>query len=108
MTAAPNAPERTLEYAGRIPSHRFHFYYVVYTILTLVPILLLLIGLLVVTPQFKETFRDFKTTLPFITEIFLRFSEFMRSGFWAVLVVAAVFFPLLPARITSSQSAVVL
>jgi type II secretory pathway component PulF len=102
MDVAHTHPVATIEYARPAPS-RFPLYYTLYTFLTLVPALLMIVALVFIAPQFKEVFKDFKTTLPVMTIATLQLSDAFRTGFWIVPLLLAMLLPILPARSSARQ-----
>ncbi len=79
-------------------------YYVVYLFFILMPATVCLTFFLQIAPTFKEIFKDFKTSLPSLTEHMLTLADLVRSGGWIVILLAALLVPILPARWTAQSS----
>jgi hypothetical protein len=104
MSVAANPMNRSSHAApdAQTPAS-FLYYYLVYLLIVMIPTVMLLAYFLFVAPSFKEIFRDFKTTLPTFTTWTLVLSNFVRSGAWILILLAALALPLVPAAITVRQ-----
>jgi hypothetical protein len=83
----------------------FAMFYRVYLVMLLIPIVLLAILLWVGVPWARELLKDFKVTLPLVTEFWLVAADFAKSPFlWLPILAAAALLPWPIALHTARQS----
>ena len=100
MTAPeiPYQPRSTQEYKSEIRR-----YYVIFLIATALSTSTMLFFLLLIMPLMKERFKDFKTTLPSITEWVLNIADYCHGGWWIAALPVVLLIPYAAARFVADQ-----
>jgi len=100
MTAPeiPYQPRATQEYKRELRR-----YYILFLIATALSTFVVIGFLLFVMPWMKEIFKDFRTSLPAVTEWVLTIAEFCHDGWWLAVLPVAFAVPFLGAKIVADQ-----